>query len=76
MGVAPTPPLACAAVADAATTENRPAGSTAPLAWVVTLTIAAGLALVVIVASFSQNNTPASIDGDTATTSHYVDGDQ
>ena len=54
--------------------ETKPArtGSTTPLAWVVSLTIAAGLALVVIVASFSQNNTPASIDGTTATTSQWV----
>ena len=60
-------------MSDTAATDAAPTGSTAPLAWLVTLTIAAGLALIVIVASFSQNNTPASVDGSTATTSQWVD---
>ena len=62
-------------MANANETDTPRTGSTTPLAWVVSLTIAAGLALVVIVAAFSQNNTPASVDGTTATTSQWVGGE-
>ncbi len=43
------------------------------MAWLVTLVIAAGLVAIVVIFAFSNNNTPASIDGTTATTSHYID---
>ena len=36
------------------------------------LTVGGLLVLAVVVAAFSQNNTPSSIDGRTATTSHWV----
>ena len=42
------------------------------LAFIVVLAIAAGLLAFIVVAAFSQDNTPSSIDGRTATTSHEV----
>jgi hypothetical protein len=51
---------------------TAPTRSTTPLAWVVALLLAAGLVAIVVLASFSQSNTPSSINGTTATTSHWV----
>lgn len=53
------------------TTAARPATASA---WLVVLVLAAVAATWIIGLSFSTNNTPASIDGTTATTSHLVDG--
>ena len=44
------------------------------MAALVTLIIAAGLIAIVVLFAFSGNNTPASVDGTTVTTSHWVDG--
>lgn len=43
------------------------------MAALVTLIIAAGLIGIVVLFAFSADNVPASIDGTTATTSHWVD---
>jgi hypothetical protein len=47
-------------------------GSTIPLALVVTIGLALVVILTVITLAYSNHNTPASIDGTTATTSHYI----
>jgi hypothetical protein len=55
--------------------SNTPAtrsGSTVPLALLVTIGMAVVLLLTVITLAYSNHNTPASIDGTTATTSHYI----
>ena len=56
-------------------TETTPTTdhSARPLAALVTLVIAAGLVAIVVLFAFSAHNTPSSIDGTTATTSHWVD---
>ena len=41
------------------------------LAWIVVLAIVGIMLLFLIVASFSQDNAPASVDGTTATTTQY-----
>lgn len=66
--------LPCAAVTspDVPQTDDR---STAAAAWLVTLVITAGLIATVIIFAFSQHNTPASIDGRTATTSQFIEGE-
>jgi hypothetical protein len=62
-----------AAIDSPDTTTGTTSGSPMVMAWIVTLVIAAGLVIVVMTAAFSQNNTPASIDGTTATTSQFID---
>jgi hypothetical protein len=57
---------------DPTTTDDRAATAQA---WVVTLTILALLVATVVVFAFSQQNTPASIDGRTATTSQFFDAE-
>ncbi|MGE0793994.1 MAG: hypothetical protein AB7H43_04175 [Acidimicrobiia bacterium] len=58
---------------DTASTESSPAASpTAPLALVVSIGLAAVLALIVLTLSFSTANVPASVDGTSATTSQYL----
>jgi hypothetical protein len=52
-------------------TATAPDRSTAPLAWVVTLALLAGIVLIVVLASFSQSNTESSIHGTTATSTHW-----
>ena len=52
-------------------TAARPATASA---WIVVLVISALLLTVLVGLSFTTSNTPASIDGTTATTSHLVDG--
>lgn len=52
-------------------TATTPDHSTAPLAWTVTIALLAGLVLVVVLAAFSQSNTPTSVDGTTATSTHW-----
>jgi hypothetical protein len=49
--------------------------STTPLALAVVLFLLGGLVSIVVLAAFSQTNTPSSIDGTTATTSHWVESD-
>lgn len=55
----------------ATTSDHSTAHSTAPLAWAVTLAILAGLVAIIVLAAFSQTNTPASIDGTTATSTQW-----
>lgn len=52
------------------TTSARPATGSA---WLVVLVLTVLAATVIIGLSFKTSNTPASIDGTTATTSHLVD---
>jgi hypothetical protein len=47
-------------------------GSTIPLALVVTIGMALVVLLTVITLAYSNHNTPASVDGTTVTTSHYI----
>jgi hypothetical protein len=49
-------------------------GSTIPLALVVTIGMALVLVLTVITLAYSNHNTPASVNGTTVTTSHYITG--
>lgn len=51
--------------------SHRPATASA---WLVVLVIGGIAAVIIISAAFSGNNTDASIDGTSATTSHLVDG--
>lgn len=53
------------------TPAARPATASA---WIVVLVILALVVVIIVGLSFTTNNTPASIDGTTATTSHLVDG--
>jgi hypothetical protein len=57
--------------AAASTAHPRPATGSA---WLVVLVIGIVAGLVLITFAFSTNNTPASVDGTTATTSQFVDG--
>ena len=57
---------------DAVTTTPTDTAANAA-AWLVSLVILAGLVGIVVIFAFSNNNTPASIDGTTATTSQFID---
>jgi hypothetical protein len=54
-------------------TATPHSSATWPLALVVALAVGAVAVLVVVALAFSTHNTKASIDGTTATTSHWVD---
>lgn len=53
---------------------HAPARPATASAWLVVLVVTALAAIFIVTAAFSGGNTPASIDGTTATTSHRVDG--
>ena len=56
------------------TTPGTHSSATWPLAVVVALALGAAGLLVVVALAFSTHNTQDSIDGTTATTSHWVSG--
>jgi hypothetical protein len=60
-------------VSDAAAAPVEPTRSSGPLALVIAIAMGVTLLLVVITLAFSTSNTPASIDGTTATTSQFID---
>ena len=62
-------------MSQSAPTASPAARAATSSALLVVLVLLALLAVVIIGLSFSTNNTPSSIDGTTATTSQFVEGD-
>lgn len=56
-------------------TPMHPVKGHTALAWVTVLAIAAVGLLIIVVSAFSQNNAPATVDGDRSVESQYFDGE-
>jgi hypothetical protein len=60
-------------VSYAAAAPVEPTRSSGPLALVIAIALGVALLLIIVTLAFSTSNTPASIDGTTATTSQFIE---